>query len=382
MVEDFREISHSDGKVTFSITTDERGSKGFGIRWTHSRPVPAVLVGIYALPQGIPVATFKFGGLGQGWDPAPPVGCFPVFLSSDSEGKFGHNCHRCGGYWRSHAFPRACPYCANLPEAHHTLSDLQERYVRYYCDLLKDALHTVDNGDVVIDMDEVADAAERAVNRPAFYVSEEGQQHQFICDSCGTFNDVLGSYAYCSGCGTRNDLDKLADRIEKIRVSLSKQGEAESCLRDAVSTFDSFIAQYAKQLVNLVPMTKARKSRLERGRFYKIDEIRSIFEGWFDIQISKGVASSDLAFAAKMFLRRHVHEHNGGEADAAYLSESGDNNVREKQILRESAGEVHRLLGLLNRLGGNLHAGFHEIFPPLNEPIKDFLERTQRSTRV
>jgi hypothetical protein len=55
-----------------------------------------------------------------------------------------------------------------------------------------------------------------------------------------------------------------------------------------------------------------------------------------------------------MFHRRHVYEHNGGEADAKYIVDSGDNSVRLKQALSETQQSVHQFADL--------------IFPPEQEP--------------
>jgi hypothetical protein len=58
--------------------------------------VPATLVGVYALPQGIAVGTIKLCGIGQPWNPPSVPGCIPVFIASDSQGKFGHQCPSSG----------------------------------------------------------------------------------------------------------------------------------------------------------------------------------------------------------------------------------------------------------------------------------------------
>ncbi|MCE4225915.1 hypothetical protein HCU64_19360 [Methylobacterium sp. C25] len=378
---DFKEIGHSGGRITFRISTDEAGNRGFSVAWSHSRPTPAAIVGIHALEQGIPVIAFNMGGIGQLWDPPPPKGCLPVFLCSDSHGKFGHKCDQCSGYWRSSAFPRVCPYCGNMPEPHHTLSDAQRRYVEHYCKTLVDALSRIDNGEVIIDMDAIATSVDTPDQRPEFYVSEEQQQHQFDCEACGGFNDVIGAYVFCSSCGTRNDHAILRTQMEASRTRLNQGNKPEDCVRDAASHFDSFIGQISNQLVYQIPMTKARKSRLQRNRFHKFEEVCSVFLNWFDIDLAKGINKSDRDFINLMFLRRHVYEHNGGEVDAKYIADSGDSNVRLKQLLREKPEDVHRFLGLINKLGHNAHTGFQDIFPPIDAPIKTHREIQERIKR-
>lgn len=75
-----------------------------------------------------------------------------------------------------------------------------------------------------------------------------------------------------------------------------------------------------------------------------------------------------------MFHRRHVYEHNGGEANETYLAESGD-SVRLKQTLRETQESVHRIANIVTKLAENLHKGFHEIFPPTVEPVERHKQR-------
>jgi hypothetical protein len=71
-----------------------------------------------------------------------------------------------------------------------------------------------------------------------------------------------------------------------------------------------------------------------------------------------------------MFLRRHVYEHNGGEVDARYITESGDTTVRTKQRIRETAESTSRVADLIERMGQNFKIGFDEIFPGVRRPIE------------
>jgi hypothetical protein len=377
--EDFTEISHSGGKITFSIRTDQEGNRKYQVGISGNRPVPMSLIAVYALREGIAVEEIELGGIGQPWNPPPFPGCFPVFIASDSEGYFGHHCPSCNGYWRSGPFPNICPYCAIPARSFQFLSAAQSSYVRGYCRVLSEALASEQDGDVVIDMDAVADAVGKEGEKPAFYVSEESQQRKFTCPKCDEFNDILGRFGYCSRCGTRNDqVDFEDETIPAIRKRLNENQAPEDCVRDSVAAFDSFVAQVSKALVQRVPMTVARQKRLSMFSFHKLEEVQSTFKEWFDIDLFSGMKEEERRSVVLMFHHRHVYEHNGGEVDQRYLDNSGDITVRLKQRLRENKEGAHSLLSALVKMTRNLHAGFHELFPPLEGPIKSFEERKDK----
>jgi hypothetical protein len=377
---EFEEIGHSGGKVTFTISTGETGRRGYQITFSGNRPVPMVLIAVYAL-QGVPVEEIQLGGIGSPWNPPPFPGCFPVFIACDSQGRFGHNCPNCRGYWRSGPWPNICPYCGTNARSFQFLSEAQLRYVRQYCDVLRETLDSGQDGDVVIDMDAVADAVGKG-EKPAFYVSEQAQQRKFTCGACDEFNDILGRFGYCSACGTRNDLAVYdGETVPTIRMRLNAGDAPEDCVRDAVASFDSFIAQFAKQLAELVPLTTRRKNRLLTQRFHNLQEVRETFKNWFDMDVYVGMKEDECAFVSLMFHRRHVYEHNGGEVDQKYLDASGDTGVRLKQHIHETLQDAHRLLGSLSKMARNVHGAFHELFPPIPEPIKAFEDKKARMAK-
>lgn len=231
-------------------------------------------------------------------------------------------------------------------------------------------------------MDAVADAVGKESEKPPFYYSEESQQNKFNCAACGELNDVLGRFAYCSSCATRNDIQELeAKTIRQIRARVNSGGPYEDCVKDAVAAFDSFANQYLQQLVQLVPMTPARVARYKKMRFHNLKNVADEMKTAFDIDICNGINSNDVKFAALMFHRRHVYEHKGGEADEKYILDSGDTSVRLKQALHETQESAHRLVTLVGRLAGNLHRGFHEIFPPVRGRIEAYAARQALADR-
>ncbi len=352
--------------MTFHVETRPDGSRFFKLGWHSDRQGPAGIIGVYALPQGIPVARIVMGGIGQAWSDAPIEDCFTVLIGSDSEGRFGKRCPTCEKYWRTEGWATVCAYCGDRAPAHRFLTQAQLAYVRAYCARLSTALDI--DGDHVIDMDAVADAVGRDISKPPFYYVEESQQNKFSCAACGSFNDILGSFGYCSACGTRNDLQEIEKKLGNLRQRINSGDPFEDCVRDAVAAFDSLAGRYVEQLIRQIPLTTRRKALFERSRYHDLKAVESKLKDAFDVEILSGLKPEEIEFAILMFHRRHVYEHKGGEVDEKYLADSGDGSVRLKQALRETKESAHNIVNLVLRMARNLHCGFHEIIPPVETP--------------
>jgi hypothetical protein len=279
------------------------------------------------------------------------------------------------GSWRSRAR-------RNLPRGESLIDvrvERQERYVAQYCERLNQALADEKDGEHLVDMDAVADAAGKDTEKPAFYYAEESQQKSFECTACGGYNDIIGKFCYCSTCGTRNDLHELeSDTLPKLRTRANAGAGNEACVADAVGAFDTFVSQYAKALARRIPLRSARKTRLQRTRFHNLQTVADELKAAFDIDILEGMKPEDVAFATLIFHRRHVYEHNGGVVDEKYIEDSGDTSVRLRQEIHESQASAHRIIGLVAKMAETLHNGFHDIFQPEAGPVRRYAERMKR----
>lgn len=145
------------------------------------------------------------------------------------------------------------------------------------------------------------------------------------------------------------------------------------------AAFDSLVGQYVQQLVRRIPLTQSRKNKLENKRFHNLQAVANELKDIFDIDILDGLNAGGIDFAKRMFHRRHVYEHKGGEADEKYISDSGDDSVRPKQAIRETQESAHRIAGLVMRMASNLHNGFHGILPPEPSPIQQHQRLRRKS---
>jgi hypothetical protein len=368
---DFKEIAHSGGKLTITIRSDANGKRGYQLKWENSRPNASGILAVWALPQGAIVDSCPLGGIGQAFGPPPIAGCYQVFIGSDSEGMYGHECPNCEQYWRSEAFSNFCPYCGQQRSATDFISTAQRKYVALYCAEMCKVLSSSSDGDYHIDWDQIADAVGSECERPHFFYSEFSQQNNFTCNACGARTDVLGKFGYCSVCGTRNDLQEIKmTSLAQIRERVSSGGPYDNCVRDVVAVFDALVRRYIEQLVIYVPLTSSRKNRLTNMSYHNLEQVSTEMKTIFDIDIVAGLNAESFDFAKLMFFRRHIYEHNGGEADEKYIQESGDRSVKPKQLLRETSENAYRIIALVQKMSQNLTSAFEDILPPLEGPIK------------
>lgn len=362
---EFCEIALCGSTIKVRGEAGPEGARRISTHITHSAPTAAAWYSIWATPDGVPVAVVPIMGMGDRSERIP--GCYQVMICSDIHGMFGHQCPRCNEYWRSRSapptWPLTCPYCRLRAPTHVFVSPGQRKYVEQYCQIFSEVVNAEVDLERVIDVDAIVKEAATAVQRPKIYYAEESQQNKFDCGVCRDTTDILGRYGYCSCCGTHNGAVELKRELKGIHERITAGGPYENCVKEAVAAFDGLAGHYAKQLVALVPMTPGRRREWGAMRFHNLERGVGDWKTVFDIDLTKGISPGDLAFATRMFHRRHVYEHKGGEVDQKYIDESGDTEVKVKQVIRETEESARKLTGVVQRFGDNLQAGFQSIFP-------------------
>jgi len=237
-------------------------------------------------PRVCPLSSIQLGGIGQPWNPSPLPGCFPVFIASDSPGQ---------------AWPPLSELRRILAQVAPGLTSAliaQSKLPVFNSFGSPTALcapilwspepgaRFKQDGEVVIDMDAVADARGQGRRKASLLCLRAKPAAQIHLQDLPGFKRYLGRFGYCSLCGTRNDLaDFEKQTVPTIRSRLNSGNSPEDCVRDAVASFDSFMAQVAKQLAKMVPLTERRRYRLLTQSFHNLAEIRATFKNWFDIDV-------------------------------------------------------------------------------------------------
>lgn len=350
------------------------GGRQFAVGITYSEPLPLKLYAIWCLRQGIPVGVVD---LTQPIGPAPHADCVQVIVATDQHAMWGRKCPNCSGYWRTGTpglfWTTVCCYCGQHSRAHECLSDAQRAYVESCCLFYQHALShggqglfTIKARDLVAQAMASEDGAESAP--PDFFV-EKSRQTRFTCEACGSVMDILGRFAYCSSCGTRNDGTMFQADVEAVRARLTTGDNPTLCLKELVDAFDAVGRNIARQLISHVPMTKARREKWSKANFQQISSIASDLKRDFDIDLLRKASQSDTNFVTKMFHRRHLHAHSGGIVDQKYLDDTGDTTVQIGQLLRERREDILALTPIVAKIVQNLMQGFHEIVPVNALPI-------------
>ncbi len=135
-----------------------------------------------------------------------------------------------------------------------------------------------------------------------------------------------------------------APHINNVKSRIHSAQSYEACLQDAVTCFDSFARQISKQLAARIPMTPRRRRDWKRRLFHSLKPAAEALLANFDISIFRKMKPEDVRFTIRMFHRRHVYEHSGGEVDEKYIRDSGDSTVRPKQTIRKTSESAQRIV--------------------------------------
>jgi hypothetical protein len=140
--------------------------------------------------------------------------------------------------------------------------------------------------------------------------SERKVDTELECADCGTRLQVYGIFGYCPGCQCENlmiydanwaiikrQFDNSTDTVRQLRHAYG----------DLVSTFEVFCKRKAARITN------------DSANFQVLFDARRFFKEHAKIDILDNVSAPDLLSLRRVFQKRHVCIHAGGEITEQYV---------------------------------------------------------------
>jgi hypothetical protein len=363
-MEDFAEIEPAGFKIQF--TPHEGGGCVVSMEPSGSNPlIPNRCVRTLSIVVSNNGAVLEFP---SGWN-SPYLQTHATYLVTDREGMLGRLCPACKSYFRTNCFAKLlfCPYCGHQTDNGAFTTQNQSRFMFLCCKAGQEAIFK--RVKTTFDLGEAVKALPN--NRPAWVLTEENQQHSFTCGKCRVVFNILGEYGNCPSCGARNyslvfgsRMRALEQRFSEADSRLSEKHqrgeEWKSILVRCVSEFEAVANDMRKQLTR-IPSTPKRKADLRNLSFQNPIKANDCLRNWFAIELLNGLPEADCIFLNKMFNRRHLVVHKGGQVDEEYLKNTNDSSVRLNQIIRTDSNEIRRLITLTRKCAQNLISGFESI---------------------
>ena len=133
---------------------------------------------------------------------------------------------------------------------------------------------------------------------------------EFQCAECSIRFQVYGIFGYCPGCSCEN-LQIYDANWTNIKRKLDSEPDRDRQLRhaysDLVSTFEVFCSRKAKRLTK------------ESGNFQVLFDARKFFNDHAGVDILVNVNGPELLALRRVFQKRHVCIHAGGEITDRYV---------------------------------------------------------------
>lgn len=354
-MKEFEEIPHSGGKITFS-----NGQSTY----ENSNPFPMVLYEIVVSFNGMVLARGNF-------DRHPiPKPSITVMIASDKEGYFGYSCPRCKKYFRAnHRTPEtiACPYCLYIDNALRFLTKNQKQYIELY---VKNSIeHFYTGKEICVDFDVLVSQLENNIIKLHSY--EVRQQVLIECENCEIKFDIIGVYASCPGCGSRNNFSQFAQEIKSVREQIRKSEiNPNVALNRVIECYAGLGSDIKHILEKNISLCKKSKKEVQRIDFQRIIETNAILIKLYGLRLfpdDKQIQD----FLNVMFQRRHLIAHKSAIVDQKYLDKTSDETVRLGQKISINIDILDRFLTLIE----TYTADFFDQFSSL---ILDYLEKSKK----
>jgi uncharacterized Zn-finger protein len=247
---------------------------------------------------------------------------FLISIPADGDGFVGRACDApdCRQYFRilipDHKETLYCPYCGrsfnrNVLLTREQMDHLQPTVIEelraYAVTEMQDAIKKALQGSKSITY-EPSPPPQKQTVAPNY--TERKVDTELQCPQCGTRFQVYGVFGYCPGCGFENL--ELYDAnwaiIKRNLVGAVDEGrQLRHAYGDLVSTFEVFCQRKAKQITP------------ETGNFQVLFDARKFFKQHANVDILANLTTAELLTLRRVFQKRHVCIHSGGEVTDRYV---------------------------------------------------------------
>jgi hypothetical protein len=279
----------------------------------------------------------------------------PILMCSDMEGLFGRRCPKCKQYYRTNYVQdiNYCPYCMHEDLFENFCTENQMKYIKAFFNSIIFVLKIENSLTINID-----DLITKSTTKSSFLAySEKRQQTRMTCAECGTIQDILGKYAYCTKCKTRNTLPDFISSLSEYDKELDKyilEGSSisQKCLKDILNESVSFFEVLGKDVEMQLKKSNflAKKIKINFQNLEEANKVIKNHTGFEFIDLDK----QEKDFVFRCFNQRHLFMHNSGVVDEKYIERTNDKSIVLGQILRLRENDIKKLIYLLIEMGKNL----------------------------
>lgn len=247
---------------------------------------------------------------------------FKIAMPTDADGFVGRACDApgCKQYFKiyvpDHGDYLHCPYCGVRFSRNSLFTSPQLKYAKeaaieearvYAINEIQKMFKNAFRGSKNITYKPGSPPRKRTV-RP-HYVEREVDT-EFECAECSIRFQVYGIFGYCPGCSCENmqiyDAN-WANIKRKLDTEPDKNRQLRHAYGDLVSTFEVFCNR------------KANRISQEKGNFQVLYDARKYFKDHAGVDMLANITGADLLALRRVFQKRHVCIHAGGEITDRYV---------------------------------------------------------------
>jgi len=252
----------------------------------------------------------------------PRYKTFKISIPTDAEGFIGRACDApgCKQYFKiyvpDHGDRLHCPYCGAQFSRDSLLTSSQLKYAKeaaieearvYAIEEIQKMMKNAFRGSKNITYKPGPRLRKRYVR--ARYVEREVDT-EFQCAECSIRFQVYGIFGFCPRCSCEN-LTIYDANWTNIKRKLNTEPDKDRQLRhaycDLVSTFEVFCNRKAKRFTQ------------ETGNFQVLFDAHKFFKKHVNVDILANITGADLLPLRRLFQKRHVCIHAGGEITERYV---------------------------------------------------------------